>query len=269
MKAEGITTFSDASNLIEWMKSNSIDLDITDKEATIIIDYLDGHGYKLGFIDNKMIRIDLRNGSDELEAEEYSINDAVLAISDWNSLLIEHVQKELNESYADEEYKRNIIRYADYMQDDQIINDLSKKINQKSIIKENEIDKMTSLFNEVKNIGFKELEMDRYVNVGIVKTDQLKNMHLDFGDKIVYSIDAANDSIIINQYYSSLYVGNLSSDDFKKNIEYDKNIIKDIMQLQEKDSIHIMNETMDLVNALVSDIHVFEQENISNIDIEM
>lgn len=68
---------------------------ITDKESDVLFGYMEGHGYALGCRDGRLYRGDLCCTAEEGMAwEEYTLNDAVTAVIEWNFQLIEETEDE-------------------------------------------------------------------------------------------------------------------------------------------------------------------------------
>lgn len=90
---------------------------ITDKESDVLFGYMEGHGYALGCRDGKLYRGDLCCTAEEgLTWEEYTLNDVVKAVIEWNFQMIEQT--------ADEEYE-----YIERLKaDEKILDALDEKV---------------------------------------------------------------------------------------------------------------------------------------------
>ena len=68
---------------------------ITDKESDVLLGYTEGHGYALGCRDGRLYRGDLCCTAEEgIIWEEYTVNEAVTSVMEWNFQLIEETEDE-------------------------------------------------------------------------------------------------------------------------------------------------------------------------------
>ena len=74
--------FTKAEELIEWLDENDILMNLTDKEAGVLISYMEAHGYGIGVRENRLVRIDITET--ENIVEDYSIDDVIDSVFDWN-----------------------------------------------------------------------------------------------------------------------------------------------------------------------------------------
>lgn len=74
--------------LIAFQQKYETGFTLTDKEAEILVNYMDGHDYILGEDDGKLYRGDLDEKPGEVCWEEYSMDDAIDAVCEWNYELI-------------------------------------------------------------------------------------------------------------------------------------------------------------------------------------
>lgn len=79
-----------AEKLVEWAILNSaVDIDL--EAATCLLNYMEGHGYSiLQDDDGNLFRKDL---CDNVSPEEYSIEDMIYAVCEWNEQLLESEEK--------------------------------------------------------------------------------------------------------------------------------------------------------------------------------
>ena len=71
---------------------------LTDKEAEIILGYMEGHDYMLGEVQGKFYRGDRSESDGVICWEEFSMDDAIDSVCEWNYELILEVEARRNNS---------------------------------------------------------------------------------------------------------------------------------------------------------------------------
>lgn len=66
--------------LLKYQKDFNTGFSFTDKEAEIILDYMEGHDYVLGHIEGELYRGDLCDKPDETVWEEFPMDDVIDSI---------------------------------------------------------------------------------------------------------------------------------------------------------------------------------------------
>ena len=66
-----------AKALIDYLDKSDSNIELTDKEAELVVNYLAGHDYMLGVEDGVLLRGDLAESDDEIYWELYTIDDAI------------------------------------------------------------------------------------------------------------------------------------------------------------------------------------------------
>ncbi len=75
--------FAKPEDLIAWLKSKEDKIQMNVLEATLLLDYMEGHDYALGINDcNELIRKDIVVTDGEIEL--YSIDEVIDCVCDWN-----------------------------------------------------------------------------------------------------------------------------------------------------------------------------------------
>ncbi len=72
----------------------------------MLLDYMDGHGYLLGAHDGKIYCGDLCYEQEKIRWTEYSIDDAVMAVVEWNEELLEAAQAQVECADNFKEYEK-------------------------------------------------------------------------------------------------------------------------------------------------------------------
>ena len=71
---------------------------MTGEEGQKLVEYLNGHGYLLGYLDGAMYRGELCDGQEQVQWEPYCIDDAVDAAAEWNFELLKEAENEVRNS---------------------------------------------------------------------------------------------------------------------------------------------------------------------------
>lgn len=92
---KGMKPIQDGMELVEFLRGT---FPVEEKEAKVLLEYLDGHGYMLAGEGNKLYRGDLCKDSDSICWEKYSIGDAIEAACEWNCEMLLLSQNEKQDS---------------------------------------------------------------------------------------------------------------------------------------------------------------------------
>ena len=83
-KPEEPDALSTVEELLKYQKDFDTGFHFTDKEAEIILDYMEGHGYTLGQVDGILYRGDLCDKPNETVWEEFPMDDVIDSVCEWN-----------------------------------------------------------------------------------------------------------------------------------------------------------------------------------------
>lgn len=87
---------TEPEELLNWMKEHEEFKVMNKEDAQILLNYMEGHDYRLGTDkDGSLVRVDIN--TDEYEAEQYSLDDVIDIVCEWNDELIRYTSQELNE----------------------------------------------------------------------------------------------------------------------------------------------------------------------------
>ena len=81
-------SLSTVEALLNYQENNDTGFHFTDKEAEVILGYMEGHGYTLGQIDGVLYRGDLEDKPNETVWEEFSMDEVIDSACEWNYELI-------------------------------------------------------------------------------------------------------------------------------------------------------------------------------------
>lgn len=81
-----VILFTELEEVLSWLAENDILMNLSKEDAQILLNYMEGHDYAIGFQDNHMIRQDLAEENGEVEP--YTIDEVIDAVCEWNYELI-------------------------------------------------------------------------------------------------------------------------------------------------------------------------------------
>jgi len=84
----GITEIRQPEELVAFIQQNDIPIVMTDKEAKLLLGYLEGHDYVVGFAEGQFYRGDLDEVPGEIVWDDYTVDDLIDAVCEWNYELI-------------------------------------------------------------------------------------------------------------------------------------------------------------------------------------
>ena len=106
--------------LQKWMSDNDVQMEFSSDDLEILLGYLEGHGYALAKdTNNQLVRVDME--SDEMEVEEYTLDDAIDQACDWNYSLILEADENRNNPKNMIDFANEQARYEKYKQDEEIL----------------------------------------------------------------------------------------------------------------------------------------------------
>ena len=79
--------------LMAWLNNNDLLLTLDEKEAKILLGYLEGHDYAIGINDGKMVRVDICD--ENYECEDYSIDEFIDTACEWNYDLMTGAKRDM------------------------------------------------------------------------------------------------------------------------------------------------------------------------------
>lgn len=111
-----VILFEKSEELIRWLDENDILMGLEEKDAEILLNYMEGHGYSIGTIDGKLVRADICEVNGEVE--DYSIDDVIDAVCEWNYELLLEASNERDNPSDFIEFCRSQGRYESYKEDE-------------------------------------------------------------------------------------------------------------------------------------------------------
>lgn len=108
---------TEPEELLNWMKEHEEFKVMNKEDAQILLNYMEGHDYRLGTDkDGSLVRVDIN--TDEYEAEQYSLDDVIDIVCEWNDELIRYTSQELNELSQGQDKSSLEVKLASLKQDE-------------------------------------------------------------------------------------------------------------------------------------------------------
>ena len=106
--------------LQKWMSDSDVQMEFSSDDMEILLGYLEGHGYALAKdTNNNLVRVDME--SDEIEVDEYTLDDAIDQACDWNYSLILEADENRNNPKNMIDFANEQARYEKYKQDEEVL----------------------------------------------------------------------------------------------------------------------------------------------------
>ena len=101
------TAISSVEDLLKYQQDFETGFHFTDKEAEVILNYLEGHDYVIGHVDGVLYRGDMDDKPEETVWEEYSMDDVIDLVCEWNYVIfsVNFINYCLNEIRIEEEIR--------------------------------------------------------------------------------------------------------------------------------------------------------------------
>lgn len=113
---KGMKPIQDGMELVEFLRGT---FPMEEKEAKVLLEYLDGHGYMLAGEGGGLYRGDLCKEPDSICWEKYSVGDAIEAACEWNCEMLLESQKAKQDSSGDYQFWQE--RHGELQKDEAIL----------------------------------------------------------------------------------------------------------------------------------------------------
>lgn len=115
---------TDAGELLDWMREHEEFKIINKVEAQMLLDYMEGHDYRLSTDkEGNLVRVDVND--DQYDTDEYSVDDLIDSVCEWNYELILHTTEEMKKSdISDAEYSKLEEKMNSLKEQEQILDKL-------------------------------------------------------------------------------------------------------------------------------------------------
>ena len=106
--------------LQKWISDSDVQMKFSNDDLEILLGYLEGHGYALAKdANNQLVKVDME--SDEMEVDEYTLDEAIDQACDWNYSLILEADENRNNPKNMIDFANEQSRYEKYKQDEEIL----------------------------------------------------------------------------------------------------------------------------------------------------
>ena len=123
-KPEEPDALSTVEELLKYQKDFDTGFHFTDKEAEIILDYMEGHGYTLGQVDGILYRGDLCDKPNETVWEEFPMDDVIDSVCEWNYEFILDIDAERQNARDFIDFGNKQDRYNSLKSQEQVLDKL-------------------------------------------------------------------------------------------------------------------------------------------------
>lgn len=111
--------------LLAFIKDNEISIVMTDKEAEMLLGYMEGHDYVVGFAEGRLYRGDLDDVPGEIVwDDDFSVDDLIDTVCEWNYELILDMDAERQNPKDMVDFSNKQSKYESLKQEEAILDKL-------------------------------------------------------------------------------------------------------------------------------------------------
>ena len=120
-----ITEIRQPEELLTFIKDNEISIVMTDKEAEMLLGYMEGHDYVVGFAEGRLYRGDLDDVPGEIVwDDDFSVDDLIDTVCEWNYELILDMDAERQNPKDMVDFSNKQSKYESLKQEEAILDKL-------------------------------------------------------------------------------------------------------------------------------------------------
>ena len=120
-----ITEIRQPEELLTFIKENAIPIVMTDKEAEMLLGYMEGHDYVVGFAEGRLYRGDLDDVPGEIVwDDDFSVDDLIDTVCEWNYELILDMDAERQNPKDMVDFSNKQSKYESLKQEEAILDKL-------------------------------------------------------------------------------------------------------------------------------------------------
>jgi hypothetical protein len=119
-----ITEIRLPEDLLSYIGANGIGIVMTDKEAEMLLGYMEGHDYVIGFSEGKLYRGDMDEVPGEIIWDDFSVDDLIDSVCEWNYELILDMDAERQNPKDMVDFANKQSRYERLKQDEAVLDKL-------------------------------------------------------------------------------------------------------------------------------------------------
>ena len=120
-----ITEIRQPEELLAFIKENDISIVMTDKEAEMLLGYMEGHDYVVGFAEGRLYRGDLDDVPGEIVwDDDFSVDDLIDTVCEWNYELILDMDAERQNPKDMVDFSNKQSKYESLKQEEAVLDKL-------------------------------------------------------------------------------------------------------------------------------------------------
>lgn len=148
-----ITEIRQPEELPAFIKDNEISIVMTDKEAELLLGYLEGHDYVVGFAGGKLYRGDMAEIPGEIIWEDFSVDDLIDTVCEWNYELILDMEAEMQNPDNKVDFSGRQDKYESLKQEEVILDKLFERTKYGLVIERTAEELFGDLLKNLKDKG--------------------------------------------------------------------------------------------------------------------
>ena len=123
-EAVSITEIRQPEELLIFIRNNDIKIVMTDKEAEMLLGYMEGHDYVVGYAQGELYRGDLGKVSGEIVWDDYSVDELIDSVCEWNYEMILEMDAERQDPKDMIDFSNKQSKYESLKADEAILDGL-------------------------------------------------------------------------------------------------------------------------------------------------
>lgn len=123
-EAVSITEIRQPEELLIFIRNNDIKIVMTDKEAEMLLGYMEGHDYVVGYTQGELYRGDLGEVPGEIVWDDYSVDELIDSVCEWNYEMILEMDAERQDPKDMIDFSNKQSKYESLKADEAILDGL-------------------------------------------------------------------------------------------------------------------------------------------------
>lgn len=119
-----ITEIRQPEELVAFIQRNDIAIVMTDKEAELLLGYMEGHDYVVGFVEGQLYRGDLDEIPGEIVWDDYTVDELIDAVCEWNYEMILDMDAERQDPKDMIDFSNKQSKYESLKEDEAVLDKL-------------------------------------------------------------------------------------------------------------------------------------------------
>ena len=118
--AREVNLITEPQELMQWMSTHDVLIDISSEDIQLLLNYLEGHDFAMGTDkEERLVRVDI--ATEDGECIEYSLDEFIDLVCEWNYELILDANEKRNNPKDMLDFSREQSRYESYKQDEVLL----------------------------------------------------------------------------------------------------------------------------------------------------